>query len=592
MTQTMRTDYCGRLGRDDIGRRVTVCGWVENLRTHGDSLIFIDVRDRTGIIQCVAAPDVDMRPGSAVAVSGQVSLRPEGADNERMITGSIELSSAQVTVSSCADPLPIAPGRSSGASESLRLKHRYLDMRSDRLRRNLEARASVNDSIRSSMRRHEFLEVETPVLVASTPEGARDFIVPSRLRPGSCYALPQSPQLFKQLIMVGGIDRYYQIARCFRDEDLRSDRQLEFTQFDMEMSFADGPSVRSVVTDTVCSAMRALHVPAPDEVPEITWHEAMDRFGTDKPDTRFGMEIASLEDVFHSTAFKVFQAPSVRAIKVRQGSSASRSQLDDLTRKCKEWGAQGLIWAKVCNATTASESAKIPEGSDVGLTSPVAKYLTDEEIRQVVHRLRAAPGDMCYIVSGDWRTSSEVLGKLRLDIGRPQAGEVPHELLWVTDFPLFESIADDGTPVPAHHPFTMPHEDDIPIVRTEASDEQLLKVRSQSYDLVMDGWELGSGSVRIHDAALQAAVFGVLGISREESERRFGFLLEAFRYGPPPHAGFAFGIDRLTALLCKEDSIREVIAFPKTQSGIDPMTGSPSPATRDQLKELSLRGPA
>jgi aspartyl-tRNA synthetase len=422
------------------------------------------------------------------------------------------------------------------------------------------------------MERQGFVEVETPMLVASTPEGARDFVVPSRLHPGSFYALPQSPQLFKQLAMVGGVDRYYQIARCLRDEDLRADRQFEFMQLDLEATFVGQAEVLRFTNEAVLDAAEAVTGERPGEIPTMTWHDAMERYGTDKPDIRFGMELIELTDVFATTEFNAFKAPAVKGLRVEGGADRTRKQLDELTEDAKRWGAKGLVWMKV------------EEGGTV--TSPVAKFLSETEIAELLKVTEAEPGDLLLIVADERPLVRHVLGLLRLALGRPPVTEGGLNFLWVLDFPLFEALGEDGRPVPAHHPFTMPHEDDLD--RLDGSPAELLEVRSQAYDLVLNGWELGSGSVRIHRPDIQRRIFALLGISQEEAELKFGFLLDAFRYGAPPHAGFAVGIDRLAALLAGEENIREVIAFPKTQSGADPLTNAPTPIDPLHLRELGL----
>ncbi|MFM7069695.1 MAG: aspartate--tRNA ligase, partial [Actinomycetes bacterium] len=430
----------------------------------------------------------------------------------------------------------------------------------------------------SAMDGQGFVEVETPMLIASTPEGARDFIVPSRTRPGSFYALPQSPQLFKQLCMVGGVDRYFQVARCMRDEDLRADRQFEFTQLDMEMSFAGQEDVLDAVTVAVAAAVAAVTGDVIADIPRMTWHEAMDRYGSDKPDVRFGMELVDVTDVFAATEFNAFKAPSVKAVR-QEGASegTTRSRLDDLTDRAKRWGAKGLVWMRV-------------EQGDAGLVvnSPVAKFLSAAEQAGLLAATGAQAGDMLFLVADDWRTTCHILGLLRLELGRPAVDAGGLRFLWVVDFPLFEDVDEaTGRPVPAHHPFTMPNDEDAPLL--DGPSEALLRIRSQAYDLVLNGWELGSGSVRIHRGDLQQRIFDLLGISADEANAKFGFLLDAFRFGAPPHAGFAFGVDRLVAILLGEENIREVIAFPKTQSGTDPLTSAPTTVASDQLAELGLR---
>jgi aspartyl-tRNA synthetase len=420
----------------------------------------------------------------------------------------------------------------------------------------------------------DFVEIETPALIASTPEGARDFVVPSRLQPGSFYALPQSPQLFKQLLMVGGFDRYFQIARCLRDEDPRADRQFEFMQYDMEMTFADAEDVMAVVTEAVQAAVEAVRGERASAFRRMTWHESMERFGVDKPDTRFGLELVNVSEVFEATEFKVFQTDVVKAIRVRGEGEMGRGRLDALIDRAKRLGAQGLVWMKV---QARGE-----------LDSPVAKFLSEAEQLGVVDALGAAAGDLLLLVAGERRVAEEVLGQLRLELARPGVSEGGLQFVWVVDFPLFEGIDDDGRPIPAHHPFTMPHPGDLDLLAT-GTGAQLLAARSLSYDLVVNGWELGSGSVRIHSRDVQQRVFSLLGITPEQAQARFGFLLDAFRYGAPPHAGFALGTDRFAAVLAGEENIREVIAFPKTQSGADPLTGAPRPLDPAQLTELGLQ---
>lgn len=576
----MRTKMCGHVSAADVGRNVSLCGWVSRRREHGDHLAFIDLRDHTGVVQCVVDGAADLRSEFVVRVTGTVRERPEGTINEHLATGAVEVGDCTVEILSRAEPPPFPlDGRAGDVDENLRLRHRYLDMRRDEMQHNLRSRAKVNAAIRGAMAAQGFLEVETPMLIASTPEGARDFVVPARTRPGSFYALPQSPQLFKQLCMVGGIDRYYQLARCFRDEDLRADRQFEFTQLDAEMSFASQQDVLDAITPVIIDVVAAIRGPQDLEFPRITWRDAMDRFGSDKPDTRFGMELVELTPVFASTAFNAFKASSIKGLCHRGASEAtSRSRLDDLTDKAKRWGAKGLVWMRV-------EAA---EGGGVVLNSPVAKFLSDDEKAALVDTFSAEVGDLLFLVADEWVQTTHVLGLLRLELGRPPVDEGGLNFLWVVDFPLFESIdAETGRPVPAHHPFTMPNEDDWGLL--DGSGEDLLGVRSQAYDLVLNGWELGSGSVRIHRPDIQRRILELLGIDDAEARAKFGFLLDAFSYGAPPHAGFAFGVDRLVALLLGEENIREVIAYPKTQSGADPLTGAPSEIDPAHMAELGLR---
>jgi aspartyl-tRNA synthetase len=570
----LRTRWCGELRPDHAGQTVSLCGWVSRRREHGEHLAFLDLRDREGIVQCVIDGSVDVRSEWVVRVTGVVRERPEGTVNPELRTGEVEVGDCQVEVLSQAEAPPFPVDGRSEADETVRLRHRYVDLRRSRMQHNLRARATVNSAIRRSMEEQGFVEIETPMLIASTPEGARDFVVPSRLHPGSFYALPQSPQLFKQLCMVGGIDRYYQIARCLRDEDLRSDRQFEFMQLDVEASFVGQDEVLAFVSHAVRACARDVAGAEVGDIPSITWHDAMERYGSDKPDVRFGMELVELTDVFAATGFKAFAGQCVKGIRAPGASeTTTRRRLDDLTDQAKRWGAKGLVWMRV---------------TDAGLDSPVAKFLSDDELAGIRAGLGAEPGDVVYLVADDRPVVRHVLGLLRLELGRPPVTEGGLNFVWVLDFPLFEGLGDDGSPVPAHHPFTMPHAEDVHLLSSDDPSE-LLQVRSQAYDLVLNGWELGSGSVRIHQSDVQRTIFGLLGISEDEAQAKFGFLLDAFRYGAPPHAGFAFGIDRLAALLVGEENIREVIAFPKTQSGADPLTNAPTPVDPAHLAELGLR---
>ena len=567
---SMRTDRCGDLRVDDVDRRVTLCGWVDRRREHGEHLAFVDLRDRSGVVQLVIDGAHDLRSEFVLQVAGTVRRRPSDTANDSLPTGAVEIDVSGVTVLSTSEPLPFPLDDRTDVDEVIRLRHRYLDLRRSRLQRNLEVRARVNSAVRGAMEEQGFIEVETPMLIASTPEGARDFVVPSRKEPGSFYALPQSPQLFKQLCMVGGVDRYYQIARCLRDEDLRADRQFEFMQLDAEASFVSQDDVLGFISHAVASAAEAVTGERPGGIPRMSWLDAMERFGTDKPDIRFGMELVELTGVFADTEFRAFQAPCVKGIRVPGGAETSRNRLDDLTDQCRLWGAKGLVWMKVLNE---------------GLNSPVAKFLTDGEQADLSSTMEAEVGDLILIVADERRAARHILGLLRIELGRPPVTEGGLHFLWVVDFPLFEGLDEAGNPIPAHHPFTMPHPDDLDAL--ERGD--LLEVRSQAYDLVLNGWELGSGSVRIHRRDIQEQIFAILGIGAEEAQAKFGFLLDAFRFGPPPHAGFAFGMDRLTAVLAGEENIREVIAYPKTQSGADPLTGAPTPIDDLQLEELGLR---
>jgi aspartyl-tRNA synthetase len=578
----MRTDHCGALRADDVDREVAVCGWVHRRREHGEHLAFVDLRDHTGLVQCVVDGAHDLRSEYVLRIVGTVRRRPEGTENPSLPTGEVELGDCVVEVLNPAEPPPIPIDERREVDEVARLRYRYVDLRTERMQRNLRLRAAVNSALRASMEAQGFVEIETPMLIASTPEGARDFVVPSRFSPGEFYALPQSPQLFKQMCMVGGIDRYFQIARCLRDEDLRSDRQFEFMQLDAEAAFVGQEDVLAFISTAVADATEAVRGERPSEFPRITWRDAHERYGSDKPDIRFGMELVELTPVFAATQFNAFRAPddlegdafAVKGICVPGGADFTRKQLDDLTDDAKRWGAKGLVWMRV--------------EADGAVNSPVAKFLSDDEQRGVVEALDASPGDLALVVADRRAVVWHVLGLLRLHLGRPPMHEGGLQYLWVVEFPLFEALAEDGSPIPAHHPFTMPHVDDLDLLDTD-DPTQLLRVRSQAYDLVLNGWELGSGSVRIHDAAVQTMIFGLLGIDEQTAQERFGFLLDAFRYGAPPHAGFAFGMDRLVALLAGEENIREVIAFPKTQSGADPLTHAPTAIDPRHLDELGLR---
>jgi aspartyl-tRNA synthetase len=577
LSTSLRTDMCGLFTAADVGRTVTVCGWVDKRREHGEHLAFIDLRDRTGVVQCVVNRSHDLRSEYVASMTGEVRLRPDETANTDLATGEIEIEVTEIDILAEAEPPPFPLDERTDVDETIRLRHRYVDLRKDRMQRNLRTRAAVNSAVRRGMEEQGFVEVETPMLIASTPEGARDFVVPSRKEPGSFYALPQSPQLFKQLCMVGGIDRYYQIARCLRDEDLRADRQFEFMQLDAEMSFVSQEDVFTAISHAVANAAEAITGERPTEFPRMTWLDAMERFGSDKPDVRFGMELVELTPIFEGTEARVFQAPCVKGIRMEGGVEAlSRNQIDSLVETCKRWGAKGLAWMKVI------------DGDDgPALDAGVAKFLSAEESGQVIAALEAVPGDMVFLVADERRLVRHVLGLLRIELGKPPVNEGGLHFLWVVDFPLFEAIGDGGKPVPAHHPFTMPHEDDWDLL--DQTGEALLDVRSQSYDLVLNGWELGSGSIRINRPDIQNRIFELLGISEEERQAKFGFLLDAFRFGAPPHGGFAFGMDRLVALLAGEANIREVIAFPKTQSGSDPLTNAPSPIDSAHLDELGLR---
>ncbi len=566
----MRTHLCGVLRPSDVGTTVRLCGWVARRREHGEHLAFVDLRDHTGIIQCVIDHATDVRSEWVIAVTGTVRHRPEGTVNPGIGTGEVEIGDCTVEVLNEAEPPPFSVDDRDESDEPVRLRYRYVDLRRPRMQRNLRLRARVNAALRAAMDRQGFAEIETPLLWAPTPEGSREFSVPSRLHHGSFYALPQSPQLAKQLLMVGGFDRYFQIARCLRDEDLRADRQFEFMQLDLECSFASQDDVMAFTSEAVLDAAEAATGERPPPIERMTWAESRDRFGTDKPDLRFGMELVDLTEVFERTEVKAFSSPAVKALVVADGATYPRKRLDELTEQAKRAGAAGLAWFRVVE-------------NGPSLDGPLARHLSEQEVVGVLERTKAEPGDLILAVSDTYATACAVQGTLRVAIGAPPVAQGPHRYVWVVDFPMFE-VGADGKPQPAHHPFTMPYPEDLPLL---ASDP--LAVRSQAYDLVLNGWELGSGSVRIHNRGTQEQVFAALGIGVEEAESRFGFLLGAFRYGAPPHAGFAVGIDRLVAILSGEENIREVIAYPKTQSGSDLLTGAPTPLPAATLAELGIR---
>jgi aspartyl-tRNA synthetase len=553
---------------------VTVSGWVQRRRDHG-GIAFVDIRDASGIVQVVADPAIhedvaDLKMEYCVSVTGMVRARPEGTENPDLPTGEVEIGVEDLVVLAPAETLPFMIDDRVEIDERARLRYRYLDLRRPRMGANLRARSRATAAIRRTLDEQGFLEVETPTLINSTPEGARDMLVPSRLREGEFYALPQSPQLFKQLLMVAGVERYFQIARCYRDEDFRADRQLEFTQLDLEGSFWDRDDVLDAIESVLVAAAKELReVDISRPFPRLTWQECMDRFGTDKPDLRIASEIVDLSDLFGSSGFSVFRdaiagGGTVRGIDVGP-VEWSRARADALTERARELGAKGLVWMVV--------------EEDGSLRSPVAKFLDETEVTGVKSAFEAAPGDVILIAADRWKLAVEVLGALRNDLLRPE-GHEELAFLWVIDFPLFEE-EEDGSITFSHHPFTAPASLD------QMRDDPKGAV-SKAYDVVLNGVELGSGSVRIHDPAVQSQVFEILGIDAEIADRRFGWFLEALRYGTPPHAGFAFGIDRLVMVLQGESSIREVIPFPKTQSGVDPMTGAPTWVDEAQLDELGI----
>ena len=571
----LRSHGAGTLRSSNIGQSVTLAGWVARRRDHG-GVAFIDLRDATGNVQVVISDEAvagSLRAEWCVVVKGTVAKRPQGNENLGIPTGEIEVVCDSLEVLSEAAPLPfpVDSGENVNVSEEVRLKYRYLDLRREAPSKALRLRSKVTSVIRSVMDDEGFLEIETPYLTRSTPEGARDFLVPVRLQPGSWYALPQSPQLFKQLLMVAGMEKYYQIARCFRDEDFRADRQPEFTQLDIEMSFGNQDDVISVAERIIHSVFKSVvgyEVPLP--IPHMTYHEAMRRFGSDKPDLRFGNELTDATEFFKETSFRVFQAEFVGAVVMPGGASSPRRELDAWQDWAKARGAKGLAYILV--------------GEDGSLSGPVAKNLSEKESNGIAAFVGAKNGDAIFFAAGDRNSSLNLLGAVRLEIGERcnLINKSEWKFLWVVDAPMFEKT-DDGGWTAVHHPFTGPKPEFEKTFATNPGD-----ALAYAYDIVLNGSEIGGGSIRIHRRDIQQSVFNVIGLSSEEAESKFGFLLEAFNYGPPPHGGIALGLDRLCALLAGAESIREVIAFPKTASGGDPLTGAPTPITAAQRKESGV----
>jgi len=581
-----RSHSCGALRASDAGQSVTLMGWVHRRRDHG-GLIFVDLRDREGITQCVFNPAdgaqahdkvQDVRGEFVIAVRGRVAPRPAGTENVKIATGAIEVHASELRVLNESRPLPfqIDVEGEAEVDETLRLKYRYLDMRRASVLHAFQTRDLLCRAVRDYLHEQGFLEVETPFLTRSTPEGARDFLVPSRLQPGSFYALPQSPQLFKQLLMVAGFERYFQIVRCFRDEDLRKDRQPEFTQIDIETSFLDRDDFLPIIEGMVAAIWRRvkgveLEVP----FPRLAYDDAMARFGSDKPDLRFAMELADVTPLFAGGEFQAFAqvvagGGAVKALRVTGASGMSRKELDDLTAEAKQAGAKGLVWIKV----TAE-----------GVNSPVAKFLAAIQ-EQLLSRTAAAAGDLVLLVGDTAPVAATVLGRLRVDLAR-RFNLIPMDrdvFSWVIDFPLVEWNPDDKRWDAVHHPFTAPRDEDLPLLESDPG-----RARAKAYDLVLNGQEAAGGSIRIHQTSVQERLFGLLGISKEEARARFGFLLEALEFGAPPMGGIAFGLDRLAANLVGQESIREVIAFPKTQKGTCPLTDAPAPVDARQLRDLGIR---
>jgi aspartyl-tRNA synthetase len=579
-----RTHTCGVLRGGDAGAAVTLMGWAFRRRDHG-GLIFVDLRDRDGVTQCVFNPAEagaaharaeGIRGEFVLAVRGVVSRRPPGTENSRLPTGEIEVQAREVRILNEARPLPFPLEDEGEVDELVRLRYRYLDLRRPALLRNFRLRDAVTRSVRAYLHGQGFIEVETPILTRQTPEGARDFLVPSRLSRGSFYALPQSPQLFKQLLMVAGFERYFQIARCFRDEDLRKDRQLEFTQIDIETSFLDRDDLLALIEGMVAAAFRDVRgADLPRPFPRFTYAEAIDRFGSDKPDLRFGLELVDLTDLFRDGEFQAFAqvaaaGGAVKGLRVPGAGGLSRKDGDDLTATAKSFGAKGLVWVKV--------------GAD-GLQSPVARFL--EPVRAaLLERLAAGPGDLLLLVGDAMPLAAAVLGRLRVELAQ-RHGLIPADrtaLAWVVDFPLFEYNPDEKRWESMHHPFTAPRDEDLVLMESEPG-----RALAKAYDLVLNGQEIGGGSIRIHEQAIQQKVFDLLGIGKAEARAKFGFLLDALEFGAPPMGGIAFGLDRLVAIFAGVDSIRDVIAFPKTQKGTDPMTEAPSPVAAELLRDLGIR---
>ncbi len=582
----MRTDYCGSLTKSAVGRAVLLVGWVHRRRDHG-GLIFIDLRDREGWVQVLFHPQFSeamhqqahtLRSEYVIQVRGVVALRPAGTENQEVATGEIEIHAHDLSILNTALPLPFPLDDTQETSESLRLTYRYLDLRRPTVQRKFVLRHRLTRDLRAFLDRSGFLEIETPCLTKSTPEGARDFLVPSRLSPGAFYALPQSPQLFKQILMMASFDRYYQVVRCFRDEDLRADRQPEFTQLDIEMSFIDQEDIlflMEAMIVSVVSPLRALTSP----IPRLTYDEALCRFGTDKPDMRFGLELRDISDLAGDCAFRVFREAiankgCVKGINAKGQGLLSRSALDALTQEATTRGAKGLAWMKMAL-----------EGPNC-VDSPIAKFFDAALLSSIAARMEAAPGDLLLFVADRPKVVHEVLCHLRLHLAGQMNLMDPSVLrpLWVTDFPLLEYDDQAGRYVAMHHPFTAPRDEDMALLS-----ENPLRVRARAYDFVINGAEVGGGSIRIHRSDVQSKMFDLLGISKEEADAKFGFLLRALQYGAPPHGGIAFGLDRLMAILTGSESIREVIAFPKTQKGSCLMTEAPSSVDLLQLKELHIR---
>ncbi len=586
VSEVKRSHYCGTLKASHAGESVTLMGWVDGRRDHG-GLVFIDLRDRTGLCQLVLDPNQDLMKAAkevrgefVIAVTGKVRKRPEGMTNTKLTTGEIEVEGVRCEILSHADTPPFQVGDES-VSEVTRLKYRYIDLRSERLQKHLKVRHEFCHVIRNTLSELGFLEVETPILYKSTPEGARDYLVPSRVHPGNFYALPQSPQTLKQLLMIAGYDRYFQIARCFRDEDLRADRQPEFTQVDIEMSFVDVEDVLNVNEKLIQNVWKKILNYEVGKIPRITFREAMERFGSDKPDMRFAMELQSLDNVMKGSGVRIFEdvlakGGTVRGLVVKGGADFSRAQIDKLTDKAKDAGGKGLMWIKLDKAGAWN--------------SPLQKMMDVPKLEGIFSALKAEKGDLVLISADQFEKSCGVLGALRLHLGHElkliKSGD--YKFVWVTDFPLFEYDADNKRWGARHHPFTSPQDqafDDL----INGREQNYGGLLAKAYDLACNGHEIMGGSIRIHRNEVQQAMFKALGLSAEETELKFGFFLEALRYGTPPHGGIAWGVDRVVMLLCGTENIREVIAFPKTAKASDLMANAPNAVSREQLAELGIK---
>ena len=584
MELTYKKQSCTELLESDIGKDALLAGWASTIRDLG-GIIFVELRDKSGLFQLVADPSVNpevhavlskIKPEYVIQAKGKISKRPEDTINDKLKTGRIEMYPEHVEVLSTAQTLPFVLD-DDNVSEDIRLKYRYLDLRREKMVNNFKLRHNIVTAIRNYLNSIDFMEVETPILIKATPEGARDYLVPSRLHDGKFYALPQSPQIFKQLLMVSGFEKYYQIAKCFRDEDLRADRQPEFTQVDMEMSFVSQDDVIKMTEGLIEKAFEAAGVEVKAPFRRITWREAMDRFGSDKPDTRFGLELFDVTDIMAVSTFEAFksvinQGGTVRAIKIPGIANYSRKEMDDVRNLAISFGAKGLAW--------------ITYMEDGSVKSPVLKFLDENQIKEIQNRADAQNGDIVFFVADYPAIVFDVLGRFRLYFGEKlgMIDKSKHDLLWVVDFPLFEYSFEDGTYKSMHHPFTMPNKDDIDKLENDKGN-----VKSIAYDIIYNGNELGGGSIRIHDAEIQRKVFKALGLSDEDIKEKFEFMIDAFKYGTPPHGGLAIGLDRLVALLLRANSIREVIAFPKNAAAKDIMTNAPSAASEEQLRELHLR---